>query len=86
MSHCLTWSLTLFGRAHQHHAAVHALELVEVGPHFDLVLGALEQVGEDGAPLRGRLHVLRLPQAAAATGPVHQPIALDVLGLTVHLR
>lgn len=62
---------------------VSSLELVEVGPYLDLVLGAFEKVVEDGAALRGSVDVLEEPRSPA--GPVEETVALDVLRLTVNL-
>lgn len=63
--------------------AVDALEFIEVGTDFDLVLSAFEQVVEDSAMLEGCFHILLEPGAAGWT--VKQPISLDVLRLAINL-
>lgn len=64
--------------------AVDALKFIEVGPDFDLILSAFEQVVEDSAMLEGCFHILLEPGATGET--VKQPIALDILRLAVNLR
>ena len=69
--------------------AVHALELVEVGADLDVVDDALLEAREDHAALRGHLDVLGLPGSwggQARRLPEQDPVALDELGLAVHLR
>lgn len=63
--------------------AVDALEFIKVGPDFDLVLSAFEQVVENSTMLEGCFHILLEPGATGWT--VKQPIALDVLRLAVNL-
>lgn len=63
--------------------AVDALEFIEVGPDFYLVLCAFEHVIEDSAVLSGCFHILLKP--GATTWTVEQPIALDILRLAVNL-
>lgn len=63
--------------------AVDALEFIEVGPDFDLVLSAFEKAVEYSAMLGSCFHILLEPGAAGWT--VKQPITLDVLRLAVNL-
>lgn len=82
-------SLTFFHGARRHGLAVGALELIKVRPHFDLVDDALLEGGEDDAALGRHLHVLRLPGSWRRQPrglPVHHPVALDELGLAIHLQ
>lgn len=93
----LIWSLppasatcrTFLGGPGRPGFAVHALELVEERPHFDLVHDALLEAGEDDAALGRHLHVLRLPDSWRGQPrglAVHHPVALDELGLAIHLQ
>lgn len=63
--------------------AVNALEFIEVGPDFDLVLSAFEQVVEDNAMFGSCFDILLEPGATGWT--VKQSITLDVLRLAVNL-
>lgn len=63
--------------------AVNALEFIEVGPDFDLVLSAFKQVVEDNAMFGSCFDILLEPGATSWT--VKQSITLDVLRLAVNL-
>ena len=68
--------------------AVRSLELVEERPHLELVGDALPELGHHGALLPGCAYLEHGPLAplSALRGrPVHHLVALDVLGLQLHL-
>lgn len=75
---------TFLRHPNQQRPAVLPLELIEIGADLQLVLGASEQVGQDGAALGRRIDILEQPVAPA--GPVEQTVPLDELGLAVDLK
>lgn len=76
--------VTFLRGSNQQRPAVPALELIEIGPDFNFILGSFQQTGEDAAALRGGVDVLEEPRSAA--GAVKEAVALDKLGLAVNLR
>lgn len=66
--------------------AVCSLELVEEGADFEFIRDALPQLCHDGAVLSGGPDLEHGPFAPLlALWPVHHLVALDVLGLLLHL-
>lgn len=80
---------TLLGGPSRPGFTVHPLKLVEVRSHFDLIHDPLLQPGDDHAALRRDLYLLGLPWPGRWESrclPVDHSVALDELGLPVHLR
>lgn len=68
----------------QNHEAIVTLQLVEVRPDLDLVVFVAVQICQDGAVVRGGLHVFDQP--GSTDDAIKYPVTLNVPGLTGDLK